>query len=126
MADNTYRPSRSRDPIAGDDADPLAGDISRDPLAELARLIGQGSRPNEFDRSARHDGAVEALDHGAAADRDYAASREPERYAEDDYVQPRLPEPYPSDHDDAGYDERYAPEPRYAEQEPADNYDDPH
>ena len=133
MADNTYRPSRSRDPIAGGDADPLAGDTSRDPLAELARLIGQGSRANEFDRSARHDGAVETLDHGTptagdedvAADRDYAAPREPERYADEDYVRPRLPEPYPSDHDDAGYDERHAPAQRY-EQEPADNYDDPH
>jgi len=135
MADNTYRPFRSHDPIAGDDVDPRAGDMSRDPLAELARLIGQGSRTDEFDRGARHDGAVETLDHEApaagdqdwaAADRDYAAPREPERYADEAYVQPRLPEPYPSEHDEAGYDERHAPTQRYAEQEPADSYDDPH
>jgi len=132
MADNTFRPFRSRDGVAGDDVDPLAGDISRDPLAELARLIGQGSRANEFDRSPRHDGTLETLDHAApaaggedweAADRDYAAPHE--RYAEEPYVQPRLPEPYPSDRDEAGYDDRRAPAPRYAG--PAQDYDEtPH
>jgi hypothetical protein len=130
MADNTYRPFRSRDPIAGEDVDPLAGDIGRDPLAELARLIGQGS---QFDRSARSDSAVETLDDRApapddrdwaTADRDYAAPHEPERYADDAYAQPRLPEAYPSDRDDAGYDAQRAPAQHYAE--PADNYDDPH
>jgi hypothetical protein len=132
MADNKFRDLRGRDPIAREDVDPTADD-ARDPLAELARLIGQRDRVDEFDRSPRH-AAVETLDEptsatgGAdlAADDGYAEPDEPVRYADEEYVQPRLPDPYPSDRayarDDRD-DERSPPiAGHYAE--PADNDDD--
>ena len=41
MADDNFRAYRSRNPGARDDIDAHAPDSVRDPLAELARLIGQ-------------------------------------------------------------------------------------
>ena len=54
MADNNFRPFRSRDTLAREDVDPTS-DAARDPLAELARIIGQSNRVNDFDRDPRHD-----------------------------------------------------------------------
>ena len=54
MADSNFRPFRSRDSLAREDVDPTS-DAARDPLAELARIIGQSNRVNQFDRAPRHD-----------------------------------------------------------------------
>src|ERR1700730_6644441 len=109
MADSNFRPFRSRDSLAREDVDPTS-DAARDPLAELARIIGQSNRVNDFDRDPRHEprhheprhNVVETLDEPlpAAADRDWAADdgyaepeapdQYPDQYAEENYVQPRL------------------------------------
>ena len=96
MADSNFRPFRSRDPLAREDIDPTS-DAPRDPLAELARIIGQSDRVNQFDRDPRHDTrpdpryaprheAVQTLDEPlpASADRDWAA--------DDGYAEPDAPE----------------------------------
>src|SRR5579864_8147969 len=112
MADKNFRTFRSREPLAREDVDPTS-DAARDPLAELARIIGQANRVNQFDRDARdarYD-PVETLDEPLppAADRDwaaderYAAPDAPDQYAEENYVQPRLPDPDPSDRAVARY-----------------------
>jgi cell division septation protein DedD len=130
MADSNFRASRSRDPIARDDVDPIG---NSDPLAELARLIGQGDRTNEFERDPRQDsrqGAVATLEQ-PAGDRDWAADdgyAEQDQYAEDGYAQPQHPQPQP---DDRGYgryerdEERAPPPPAARYSEPAPTYDDP-
>ena len=114
MADSNFRPFRSRDTLAREDVDPM-NDTARDPLAELARIIGQSNRVNDFDhdpRDPRYDprrNVVETLDEPlpATADRDWAADDgyaepdAPDQYAQESYVQPRLPEPYPSDRGNA-------------------------
>lgn len=129
MADNNFRGFRSRDPIARDDVDPTAGDLADNPLADLARLIGQRDR-NDFDRGGHHDGAVQTLEHQApaesqdwAADERYAEPNVPQQYADEDYAEPRLPE-YSSDPAYAEDEREPAPAARYAE--PAEQYDDPH
>ena len=66
MADNIFRSSRGRDPIARDEVDPAAD--ASDPLAELARLIGR-SEP----RGGRHGGYASA----APADDPEAPALEP-------------------------------------------------
>src|SRR6202035_2694148 len=110
MADNNFRPVRSRDTLAREDVNPTS-DAARDPLAELARIIGQSKRVNDFGRDPRHHSrhnVVQTLDEPLpAADRDWAADdgyaepdapeQYPEQYAEENHVQPRLPDPYPTD-----------------------------
>src|SRR5580704_4533073 len=122
MADNNFRPFRSRDTLAREDVNPTS-DAARDPLAELARIIGQSNRVNDFGRDPRHDprrNVVETLDEPlpATTDRDWAADdgyaepdapeqyaeQHPDQYAEENYVQPRLPEPYPADRARDRYD----------------------
>jgi len=137
MADNNFRPFRSRDTLAREDVDPMS-DTARDPLAELARIIGQSNRVNDFNRDPRHN-VVQTLDEPLpAADRDWAADdgyaepdapeQYPEQYAEENYVQPRLPEPYPADRAHERYDRNDERAPSIASQysEPAEPYDDPH
>jgi hypothetical protein len=144
MADNNFRPFRSRDTLAREGVDPTS-DAARDPLAELARIIGQSNRVNDFDHDPRHDprhNAVQTLDEPlpATTDRDwddgYAEpdapvpypEQHPDQYAEENYVQPRLPEPYPADRASARYDRHDERARSIASQysEPADGYDDPH
>jgi hypothetical protein len=142
MADNNFRPFRSRDSLAREDVDPTSGG-ARDPLAELARIIGQSDRVNQFDRAPRHDprhNVVETLDEPlpAPVERDWAADdgyaepdapeQYPDQYAEENYVQPRLPEPYPSERAPERYDRDDERVPSIASQysEPAAPYDDPH
>ena len=134
MADSNFRPFRSREPLAREDVDPMS-DAARDPLAELARIIGQSDRVNQFDRDPRHN-VVETLDEPlpAAVDRDWAADDgyaepdAPDQYAEENYVQPRLPDPYPSERAPERYDRDDERGPSIASQysEPAERYDDPH
>src|SRR5258708_789251 len=140
MADSNFRPFRSRDSLAREDVDPTS-DAARDPLAELARIIGQSDRINEFDRDPRHDprhdprrNVVETLDEPlpAARDRDWAADDgyaepdAPDQYAQESYVAPRLPEPYPSDRAHGRHDRDDERAPPIASQysEPAEAYDD--
>ena len=138
MADNNFRPFRSRDSLAREDVDPTSG-AARDPLAELARIIGQSDRVNQFDRAPKHDprhNVVETLDEPlpASADRDwvaddrYAEPDAPDQYAEENYVQPRLPDPYPSERAHERYDRDDERVPSITSQysEPAEHYDDPH
>jgi hypothetical protein len=138
MADSNFRPFRSRDSLAREDVDPTSN-AARDPLAELARIIGQSDRVNQFDRDPRRN-VVETLDEPlpATADRDWAADdgyaepdapeQYPDQYAEENYVQPRLPDPYPSERAAERYDRDHERVPSIASQysEPADRYDDPH
>ena len=141
MADNNFRPFRSREPLAREDVDPMS-DTARDPLAELARIIGQSDRVNQFDRAPRYEPrneprheAVQTLDEPvpAPAERDWAADdgyaepdapeQYPDQYAEENYIQPRLPDPHPLDRADSRYDER-APSIASQYSEPAEAYDD--
>jgi SPOR domain len=85
MADDNFRPFRSRDPLPREDAERAASDSS-DPLAELARLIGQSDPYNEPRRSAAYspaqsDEEVESSGQHWAADGDYSEEHaEEERY----------------------------------------------
>src|SRR5580704_7768133 len=134
MADNNFRPFRSRDSLAREDVDPTSS-AARDPLAELARIIGQSDRVNQFDRDPRHN-VVQTLDEPLpapverdwAADDGYAEPDAPEQYAEENYVQPRLPDPYPSERAPERHDRDDERVPSIASQysEPAEHYDDPH
>jgi hypothetical protein len=115
MADNNFSDFRSRDAVADEDElDPR--DSLRDPLAELARMIGQGDVPGEFSRDTKparadaYDNAAPAtVSLGYADDDGYV---EPNQYAEDNNVQPQFADPPPargyarSDADDAYYDDR--------------------
>jgi len=91
MADNNFRSSRGRDSLAADDVNSPAREGAADPLAELARLIGQTDPHGE--RGRYQDGA---------AGRDWPADDYADQYnrAQDSYVQPPLPplpaDPYPS------------------------------
>jgi len=139
MADNNFRTFRSREPLAREDVDPTS-DAARDPLAELARIIGQSNRVNQFDRDARDAryNPVETLDEPLppAADRDWAADDRyaapdapdaPDQYAEENYVQPRLPEPDPSGRAYGRYeseDERAPSIAAHYAEPAADHYDD--
>jgi hypothetical protein len=137
MADNTFRGFRNRDPIAREDVDPTSRELGDNPLADLARLIGQRDRVNEFDRSAHDHGSVQTLDHPAPAasqdwpaDERYAEPSEPQQYAEEDYAEPRLPDYPPADPAYAEYERddvrEPAPAARYAEPAHQQQYDDPH
>src|SRR5580704_11662439 len=138
MADSNFRPFRNRDSLAREDVDPTS-DAARDPLAELARIIGQSNRVNQFDRDPRRND-VETLDEPlpAPVERNWAADdgyaepdapeQYPDQYAEENYVQPRLPDPYPSERAPERYDRDDERVPSIASQysEPAEGYDDPH
>jgi hypothetical protein len=106
MADSNFRPYRNRDPLARGGTDAPARGPLDDPLAELARLIGQNDSMNDD----RH-GSVPSRDYPAPAGRlDWAADDRQagqNEFAEDGYDQPydersderyerpRLPDPYP-------------------------------
>src|ERR1700691_5918989 len=103
MADNNFRSYRSRDPLApGSTGAPAATRPLDDPLAALARLIGQ-SDPMTDDR------------YPSAPARDYAAPANGVDWAADDrYAEPNEPhqEGYNNRHDERyeeRYDERYEP-----------------
>lgn len=118
MADNTFRATRNRDPMV----DPTARDVASDPLAELARLIGQSDPVGEVGRNARYSPA-ESPDSAApaAAGLDWAAA-EPNQYAEDDYAEPRRGAPEPSHPGRRAYapaDRDYEPEPPISNQQSA-------
>ncbi len=97
MADNNYRSYRSRDPLARDEVNPTAREGAGDPLAELARLIGQtdpnaeGGRHEAYSQGQSGDNtAAPGVDW--AADDSYAERHNP---AQDRYVAPPPPLPPP-------------------------------
>ena len=105
MADNSFRSYGSREAAARDEFDPNAPESAGDPLAELARLIGQS---DNYGRQERHsvahasaESAEPGLDWAADADDDYAADPD---YA----AQPQ----YPAQHTPAA-DRYYAPPPEH-------------
>jgi hypothetical protein len=106
MADNTFRTTR-RDPAA------QGGQQMDDPLAELARLIGQGEPVPNPDRAARHYDAPPlndpAPDSQGATDDRYAEQQDPARYDERQARQAEVQQ--------APYDERYDA-PRFADPDP--------
>jgi SPOR domain len=97
MADNIYRSYRNRDEVPYD-GDGVPAREPADPLAQLARLIGQNDPRNEFD----HDGVADAAPQEWPADEHYA---EPGQVADQGYAEQGY---------DERYDERYDP-PRLAE-----------
>jgi hypothetical protein len=104
MADSNFRPYRSRDPLPPRSAEAPARAQPDDPLAELARLIGQSDPVDDYDRGARNSTAP-AFDEPTAGD--WAAD---DRYAE--------PSEAAGEAYDSRYDERYAPPPRPEPPEP--------
>src|SRR5271170_2296178 len=112
MADDNFRSYSSRDPLPRGEADRAASDAS-DPLAELARLIGQTDpyteprRPEAY-RPARAD-EVETSTQDWAADEDYA-----EEQAEDQHDPPLAAPPSPASYpahptQDRGYESEPPP-----------------
>lgn len=100
MADDNFRSYRSRDPFPRDEADRAAGDPG-DPLAELARLIGQTDPYAEAHRDDAHTSARPQASAPDEPEQDWAAD---EGHAEDEA------------------DDRYAPpprEPRYDDEHPS-------
>jgi hypothetical protein len=89
MADNNFRNDRGRDPPARDDSRQAASD----PLAELARLIGQGDAYPEADRRDDYRG-----DHNARRSHEAAPAPSLDWAAEDPYAA-----------HDSRADDRYAP-----------------
>jgi hypothetical protein len=103
MADNNFRSYRSRDPLApGSTNAPASTRPLDDPLAELARLIGQSDPMNDDRQPAApaRDFVAPADGVDWAADDRYAERNEPsqdgydQRYDER-YETPRLGDPYP-------------------------------
>src|SRR5215831_21216610 len=80
--DNTLRPYRSNDPYrrAAEPSRPSEEASARDPLAELARLLGQSDPFADFGRSNSRQGQQEAHDAPATAPDDWqsAPAREPQ------------------------------------------------
>jgi hypothetical protein len=80
MVEDNFRTSRRRDPLAPGSADSPAPGPLDDPLAELARLIGQSEPMDDFGRDGRRASAYSTAEAEPAAD--WAA--DDNRYAEPD------------------------------------------
>jgi SPOR domain len=136
MADNNFRSYRRRNPTARDELDPTGRDAGSDPLAELARLIGQSDPNADYDRDARHPPAETFDDTAPAGGLDWAADdgyaeqdryTEQDRYSEQDratdrYAPPPLSASYPSYSSKPAYsppEADYADEPQAGGREPA-------
>jgi len=106
MADNTYRSNRNHDAVArGGDRAPARGQPPDDPLAELARLIGQNDPVDDFRRDARYAPATPPGEPSGGqdwvADDRYVDPDQPAQQHIDDrfeeperYDAPRLADPY--------------------------------
>jgi hypothetical protein len=93
MADDDFRSYRSRDAMAPRSAATPSRPHSDDPLAELARLIGQSEPPGDYDREARIGPSLDVPAEGvdwAAEDR-YADQNEPAEGAYDARGDDRYP-----------------------------------
>jgi hypothetical protein len=110
MADDNFRSNRSRDAVAPRSAGaPARGQVD-DPLAELARLIGQSEPTSDFGRDARR-GPGASFDESAGG-LDWAAQ---DRHSDNRYAEENEPV---EENYDARDDERYAPA-RHADGVPA-------
>ena len=110
MADENFRSNRSRDAVAPRSAGaPARGQVD-DPLAELARLIGQSEPTSDFGRDARR-GPGASFDEFAGG-LDWAAQ---DRHSDNRYAEENEPV---EENYDARDDERYAPA-RHADGVPA-------
>src|SRR5262245_45813156 len=119
--DNTLRPYRSTDPYrrAAEPSRPSEEASARDPLAELARLLGQSDPFADFGRSHSRERQHEAHDAPATAPEDWqsAPAREPQFAAGDaqrhwahqgsgrDYTHSPAPQPEGGRSDSRFYDE---------------------
>jgi sporulation related protein len=93
MADDDFRSYRNRDAMAPRSAATPSRPHSDDPLAELARLIGQSEPPGDYDREARNGPSLDVPAEGvdwAAEDR-YADQSEPAEGAYDARGDDRYP-----------------------------------
>ena len=138
--DNTLRPYRSNDPYrrAAEPSRPSEEASVRDPLAELARLLGQSDPFADFGRShsrqeqqEAHDAPATAPDDWQAAPaREFAAVEAQRGWAQGpslgsshassrDYAQPPAPEP-------AGWhaDSRFYDEPQLGADQQSQHYDE--
>ncbi len=79
MADNNYRSSRRRDPLPRGESDLDANAAASDPLAELARLIGQGE-PSGADGVYEQPGRAPSAETATASSVDWGADA---AYADD-------------------------------------------
>jgi hypothetical protein len=116
MADDNFRSYRSRDPLARDEAYPAPREEASDPLAELARLIGQGDPYAESGERETYSSGRSG-DEAVASGVDWAAGdgyAEPGHHVEDRYVPPPPPPPLPP----VGSYPSYAPQARGYEDEP--------
>jgi hypothetical protein len=104
MADKSFRAYRGRD-----DIDANSPDSVRDPLAELARLIGQNDTAGDYRGGARREPVQQYEDDVAPVapaqshGQDWAAEErydDQHQYAEENYAEPQSAEAYPALRDD--------------------------
>ncbi|MGA2944563.1 MAG: SPOR domain-containing protein [Xanthobacteraceae bacterium] len=100
MADNSFRANRGRD-----DIDANSPDSVRDPLAELARLIGQTDTAGDYRTSARREPVQHYEDDVApvASAQEWAAEDrydDQHQYAEESYAEAQAAEAHPALRDD--------------------------
>jgi len=114
MADNDFRSYGSRGPAARDEFDPTAHEAAGDPLAELARLIGQSDPYAEGSRHER-SGQLPSRDEVPGSGLDWGTG---DGYAEqDDQAEDRYEDRYVAppevSHPDVSH-----PEPPHSDFEP--------
>lgn len=113
MPDDNFRAFRSRDPQLRDETDQIAADAG-DPLAELARLIGQSDPYLDAQRAGGH-GEVQPEDDVQPSGDDWPAEEQEEygeEHADDRYAPPpaQATETYPPfARPDRGYEDEPAP-----------------
>jgi hypothetical protein len=126
MADNSFRANRGRD-----DIDANSPGSVRDPLAELARLIGQTDTAGDYRTSAR-GGPVQHYEEDVAPvapAQEWAAEDrydDQHQYAEESYAEPQAAEAYPALRDDyPRFSQEEAREPHFDNRyrEPAPEHD---
>ncbi len=126
MADNSFRANRGRN-----DIDANSPGSVRDPLAELARLIGQTDTAGDYRTSARREPAQRHEEDVApvAPAQEWAAEDrydDQQQYAEESYAEPQAAEAYPALRDDyPRFSQEEAREPRFDNRyrEPAAEHD---
>src|SRR5262245_41071978 len=111
--DNTLRPYRSSDPYRGAAEPPRPSEeaSARDPLAELARLLGQSDPFADLGRSNSRERQQEAHD----APPEHGADQQSQHYDEPQYGADQQSQHYDDDHTDGGQYE--AQEAEYAYQD---------
>lgn len=127
MADNSFRSYRGGDPYARSAAAPTAParEPAHDPLAELARLIGQNDPFADPSRDSRPAPAESQYGNGQSAQSDWASDgyAEPDRYGAQPHADPHLAPQY---HDEQPGERPYpGTAPRLDDRRYADGHDEP-